>query len=230
MPYVLSYDLGTSGVKASLFDENAFCLKQNVSEYSTSYRSGGVCEQSPKDWWSALKQATASLLSAEIDATQISAIGLSGHSLGVVAIDKDGSLLSEQTPIWSDARAVNETTEFFSLVDEEEWYEATGNGLSSHLYSIFKLMWYKKHEPALYNNAIVFFGSKDYINFRLTGVIATDHSYASGSGVYDLEKQRYRTDWIAQAGLDADKFPPILESDEIIGTLQPQIAAELGIP
>ncbi|MBO5295469.1 MAG: pentose kinase [Clostridia bacterium] len=230
MPYVLSYDLGTSGIKASLFDENASCLKQTVAEYPTSYRTGGICEQSPKDWWSALKTATASLISEGIDVAQISAIGLSGHSLGVVAIDKNGNLLSEQTPIWSDARAVEETKAFFSVVDEREWYETTGCGLSSHLYSVFKIMWYQKHEPTLYQNAVTFFGTKDYINFCLTGVIATDHSYASGSGVYDLQKRCYRTDWIAKAGLDADKFPPIFESDEVIGTVRHEIAAELGLP
>ena len=230
MPYVLSYDLGTSGIKASLFDENATCLKQTVAEYPTSYRTGGICEQSPKDWWSALKTATASLISEGIDIAQISAIGLSGHSLGVVAIDKNGNLLSEQTPIWSDARAVEETKAFFSVVDEREWYETTGCGLSSHLYSVFKILWYKTHEPLLYKNAVTFFGTKDYINFRLTGVIATDHSYASGSGVYDLQARRYREDWIAQAGLELFKFPPICDSDEVIGTVLPEVAAELGLP
>ncbi|MBR7099471.1 MAG: pentose kinase [Clostridia bacterium] len=230
MKYVLSFDLGTSGVKASLFDENAACIKQTVAEYQTVYRAGNLCEQAPEEWWSAIKCATAQLVSDGVDATQISAIGLSGHSLGVVAIDKNGTLLSKYTPIWSDGRATEEAKEFFSSVDEREWYENTGCGFSPHLYSIFKLMWYKKHEPRLYADAEVFFGTKDYINYRLTGAVATDHSYASGCGAYDLTRRCYNEKWVDAAGLELAKFPRICESDEIIGAVSADAASVLGIP
>ena len=229
MKYVLSFDLGTSGVKASIFDETTACVAQTVAEYETVYRAGGICEQSPEEWWRALRTATASLLLGGFDPKQISAIGVSGHSLGVVAIDQNGVLLSKYTPIWSDGRATDEAKEFFSAVDEKEWYENTGCGFSPHLYSIFKLMWYKKHEPKLYADAAVFFGTKDYINYRLTGAVVTDHSYASGCGAYDLAKRCYNEKWITAAGLEASKLPRICESDEIVGWVTENAAAELGI-
>ena len=47
-------------------------------------------------------------------------------------------------------------------------------------------MWYAQHEPEMFGQIDRIIGTKDYINYRLTGVIATDYSYASGSGVYDL--------------------------------------------
>ncbi len=64
----------------------------------------------------------------------------------------------------------------------------TGNGFPSHLYSAFKLMWYRKNEPEMFARIATVLGTKDYINYLLTGKMYTDHSYASGIGFYDLKK------------------------------------------
>ena len=73
-------------------------------------------------------------------------------------------------------------------------------------------------------------GTKDYVNYRLTGRIATDHSYASGSGVYDLLGWNYSDDLLAAAGLPRDMLPEIVPSTEIIGRLTVEAAESLGLP
>ena len=75
----------------------------------------------------------------------------------------------------------------------------TGNGFPAALYTVFKIMWYRDNEPDIYRDAFKIIGTKDYINFRLTGVISTDHSYASGSGVYDLGRNMYHDGYIRAA-------------------------------
>ena len=57
----------------------------------------------------------------------------------------------------------------------------TGNGFPPALYSVFKLMWFRAHEPDWFGRAATILGTKDYINYRLCGVRATDFSYASGT-------------------------------------------------
>ena len=73
-------------------------------------------------------------------------------------------------------------------------------------------------------------GTKDYVNFVLTGRIATDHSYASGSGVYDLRAGHYSDAILAAAGLERSLFPEPVKSTEVIGEVRPEIAARLGLP
>ena len=73
-------------------------------------------------------------------------------------------------------------------------------------------------------------GTKDYINYRLTGRIATDYSYASGSGVYDLLGWDYSDELLTAAGLPRSIFPEIVPSTEILGELTADAAQLLGLP
>jgi xylulokinase len=105
----------------------------------------------------------------------------------------------------------------------------TGNGFPAPLYSVFKIMWYRDHEPAMFEETDTFIGTKDFINHRLTGRIATDYSYASGSGVWDLRSWRYDEELIAASGLPRSLFPEALASSEVMGTLTGEAADALGL-
>lgn len=164
-----------------------------------------------------------------VNVEEIEGLAISGHSLGVVPIDREGNLLRESVPIWSDSRAGRQAERFFEKVNEDQWYMTTGNGFPARLYSVFKILWYQDNEPEVFQKIFKVLGTKDYINFRLTGAINTDYSYASGCGVYDLVGWQYSPELLAASGLDAAIFPEIVPSTEIIGTLTPQAAESLGL-
>jgi xylulokinase len=228
--HILAFDLGTGGNKASIFDPEGRCIAEQFVPYATIYPRSGWHEQRPADWWNAVVESSRALLQAtRIDPAEIASLGISGQSLSVVPLDKDGQLLRDATPIWSDARAQAQAAEFFARVPETDWYMQTGNGFPAPLYSVFKIMWYRDNEPELFKCIDRVIGSKDYLNFRLTGRIATDYSYASGSGVYDLLGWDYAQPLIAASCLPGEIFPEILPSTEVIGTLTPDAAAELGL-
>ena len=230
MKYILAYDLGTGGVKASLFNQNGESIFNSFISYETYYPSDGFHEQNPYDWWKSIVESTNIILLKHGDYKKdIIAISLSGHSLGAVPIDRDGNLLLENIPIWSDTRAKTQSREFFKIIDKDSWYLTTGNGFPSHLYSVFKQMWYKDNMPDIYNQTYKFIGTKDYINYKLTGKIYTDHSYASGSGVYDLLNWSYKDEYITASGVSKEKFPEILASTDVIGTLNDHSAHALGL-
>ena len=230
--YILAYDFGTGGIKASLYGADGACVASGFDAYPTTYPASGFHEQSPEDWWRATVQAT-HRLTERLAPEQVKAIrvlGISGHSLGVVPLDAAGNLLKSAVPIWSDSRAGTEAEAFFREVPEEAWYMKTGNGFPPALYSVFKLMWFRGHEPDWFGRAATILGTKDYINYRLCGVRATDFSYASGTGVYDLAARRYDEDLIAASGLPRGLFPEIVSATQVLGTLTADAARELGLP
>ena len=230
-PYIIAYDLGTGGNKASIYDTSGRCLAENFVSYPTQYPATGWHEQRPGDWWSAVAKSTNRLLDeAPINRDEICCCGISGHSLGVVPLDLNGNLLRDATPIWSDSRALLQSKEFFEKVDETEWYLMTGNGFPPHLYSIFKMMWYRDNEPEMYKKIHKIIGTKDYINYKLTGNIVTDYSYASGSGVYDLVNWEYSDSLIGASNLPRELFPDIVSSTEVIGELTPEASEALNLP
>ncbi|MDR1801718.1 MAG: FGGY-family carbohydrate kinase [Lachnospiraceae bacterium] len=228
--YIIAYDLGTGGIKTSLFDEKGKKIKSVFGQCETLYPQMDFREQKPSDWWELVVRSTKDLLSSvDVEPNDIAALACSGHSLGVVPLSSDGELLLTQVPIWTDARAAKLSEQVFSNMTEEEWYLKTGNGFPAHLYSAFKILWYKRNMPDIYDKTYKFIGTKDFLNFKLTGVIATDHSYATGSGVYDLEALDYDKKLIETFGLEKEKFPYLLESSQLIGKILPRAAKELGL-
>ncbi|MFN2303705.1 MAG: FGGY family carbohydrate kinase, partial [Anaerolineales bacterium] len=126
---ILSYDLGTGGNKASIYNRDGACLASIFVPYETHYPHIGWHEQRPDDWWGAICESTRQLLHLDVvQSDEIACLGISGHSLGAVPIDSEGNLLRELTPIWSDIRAQNEAEQFFQLIDPDDWYMTTGNG------------------------------------------------------------------------------------------------------
>jgi len=228
---ILAYDLGTGGNKASLYDSEGRCLAAVFVPYETHYPQAGWHEQRPDDWWRAVVESTRQLLAAEgVDRERIECLAISGHSLGCVPLDGTGRLLRQSTPIWSDKRAGAEAAALFEAIDELRWYRLTGNGFPAGHYTVFKIMWYRRNEPEMFARIDKVVGTKDYVNYRLTGRIATDYSYASGSGVYDLTGWRYSDELIAASGLPRTLLPPIVPSTEILGELTAEAAEQLGLP
>ncbi len=115
--YIIAWDLGTGGNKASLYDVAGNCLAATFVPYQTYYPAQGWHEQRPLDWWQAIIESTRQLLqTTNIDKRAIVCCGISGHSLGVVPLDVHGNLLRESTPIWSDTRAAAQAAQFFEQV------------------------------------------------------------------------------------------------------------------
>jgi len=230
LEHVIAYDLGTGGTKASVYDAHGAALASAFISVDTHFSPEGFHEQLPEDWWQSVVQSTQNLLAKTgIAPDTVAGLAVSGHSLAAAPLGADGSLLTSLTPIWTDSRAGAQAKRFFETVDEVQWYTVTGNGFPAPLYSLFKLMWLKDNSPDLYKKAACFLGTKDYVNYRLTNVMATDHSYASGSGAYDLRNMVYRTDYLRAAGVDASKLPPLMASADIVGKLTAASAAALGL-
>ncbi len=228
---ILAYDLGTGGNKASLYDATGRCLHAVFSSYDTQYPQAGWHEQRPADWWDSVVDSTRQLLSTGVvDPASIACLAISGHSLGCVPLDADGHLLRDATPIWSDKRPTDQAARFFERIDANQWYRTTGNGFPPPHYTVFKIMWYRDHEPEMFDRISKVIGTKDYINYRLTGRIATDYSYASGTGVYDLLGWDYSDALLAAADLPRHIMPEIVPSTEILGELTADAAEELGLP
>ena len=227
---ILAWDLGTGGNKASLYNSVGECLASAFISYDTFYPAHGWHEQRPEDWWDAVVKSTRLLLEQTgLRKEEIACCGISGHSLGAVPIGKNGALLRQATPIWSDSRAMKQAEDVFSRYDEQKWYMATGNGFTPAFYSAFKIRWYRENEPHVFRDIHKVIGTKDYINYRLTGRLCTDPSYASGSGVWDLDRWAYSPELLEAMELPPELFPEVVPSTEVIGTLSEQAASELGL-
>ena len=227
---LIAYDLGTGGIKSSLFDENGHSLAESFIQYETYFPQKGWHEQAPMDWWRGVCASTKRLLEISgCDSKDIVAAALSGHNYVTVPMSRSGELLSERVPIWCDMRAYEMADAFFREIPYEDWYMRTGCGDPPECYPVLKLAWLKKYHRGLYDRADVLIGSKDFVNFKFTGRMCTDPAYAAGFGVFNLRKWDYDADIFSASGLNRSKFPEIIPTDAVVGTVTAEAAAETGL-
>lgn len=85
--YVIAHDLGTSGNKATLFNEEGMLVASYVASYRTDYAAGNRAEQNPADWWKAIIETTHALLQI-VSPDDIAGVALSGQMMGCLCVDK----------------------------------------------------------------------------------------------------------------------------------------------
>ena len=226
--FILAHDLGTTGNKASLFDQEGKVRASAFSGYPTEYPRPNWVEQNPEDWWQAVCNSTKELLSsAGVNPRSIACITFSGQMMGCVVLDRRARPLRSAL-IWADTRAQAEADTLISRVGMETAYRITGHRASAS-YSAAKIMWVRDHQPEIFAQAYKFVHAKDFIVARLTGVFATDYSDASGTNLYDLRTYDWSPEMLSAAGLDCALLPELHPSTDVVGQVLASIAGEVGL-
>ncbi len=227
-PFILAHDLGTTGNKASLFDDAGRLVASAFRGYETSHLQPIWAEQDPDDWWRAVVDATRELLDKSRVAPQdIAAVAFSGQMMGCLPVDAAGNPL-RSCIIWADQRAVTQAARLNERLGEERVYRITGHRISP-TYSASKIMWVRDNEPDCFAHAHKFLHVKDYIAHRMTGAYVTDRSDASGMNLYDLERGTWSDEILAAIDLDTRRLPEIHNSTDVIGATTEEASEQLGL-
>jgi xylulokinase len=225
---LIAHDLGTTGNKATLHSSDGRIVASINQAYDTAYRRGGVVEQDPEDWWNAVCTATRLLLERSgTPASAIEGTALSGQMMGVVLVGDDGRP-TRPSIIWADTRSHAQCDRLNAAVGAEHGYEILGHRLNP-TYSLSKLMWVREHEPEAFRAARKMCLAKDYVVFRLTGVLATDPSDASSTNAYDQSAGTWSDELLAAAELPRDLFPDVVASTTVVGQVSSEAAAATGL-
>lgn len=223
---IISHDLGTTGNKATLVDETGSVVAAVTVSYDTDFAQGGKAEQNPTDWWRALCAATRQLLTAHPHA-QIAGVSFSGQMMGAVLLDGSGEPVRPAI-IWADTRSTSQAAQLVDRVGMERGYSITGHRLNA-TYSLSKVMWVRDNDPEAFARSRHVMCAKDYVAYRLTGVMATDPSDASGTNAYDQSAGSWSEELLDASGV-GDLFTEIVPSTQIIGTVTEDASSETGLP
>jgi xylulokinase len=226
---ILAHDLGTTGNKATLFDEAGTLLGSAFYAYETDFPQTGWAEQSPEDWWRAVCETTHELIyKTAISGHDVACVTFSGQMQAAVPVDRDGLPLRSAI-IWMDQRATEQSARLAETISIQDVYKITGHRLSP-AYSLAKILWIRDHQPDLFTRTYKFLTAKDAIIARMTGRFATEPSDASGMNLYDLVEGGWSAPILAASGLAIDQLPEILPSTAVAGGIRDSIAAEVGLP
>jgi xylulokinase len=223
---ILSLNLGTTGCKTVVYDDQGRILSSWLSLYRVIYRDGNKVEQDPDDWWRAVCESMQKVLRG-IDLTSIAVVAFSGQMMGCLCLDKAGDPIGKAI-IWADMRSDKEASQLQTLIDESLFFHITGHKISAS-YTLSKLLWVKNHEPERMARTAKVVQAKDYIVSKLTGVIVTDHSDASGTNLFNLTKRQWSRTLVAIAGINAKILPEAIPSTEIAGKITIEASIATGL-
>ena len=228
--YLLSFDLGTTGVRAFLFDARGRVVGDTSRGYSTSFPRPGWAEQSPDDWWQAVGLVTRQLLAtSNVDPAKIVAISSAATSCTVVLLD-DAHQPIRPALLWMDVRAARQAERIFETGHPALRYCLAG--LSAE-WMPPKALWLKEEEPLAYNAAATVFEAIDWLTFRLTGEVTANQSTATWAWFYHPPTGDFPHDFYADIGLQdlLHRFPQrIVAPAEPVGLLSRDAAHALGLP
>jgi xylulokinase len=226
---ILTYDIGTTGNKCTVFNSLGQEIMASTVPYDTIYPRPGWSEQDPHVFRQSVITGTKELISRfGLDPGFIAGIGISGHMNGCIPVDAQGNVLYNNI-IHSDCRTWPQCGFIQQHIDFDSFYRITGNRLDPH-YTLPKVLWLKEHHPDIYRNTRYFINTKDYISYCLTGRLGiTDYSDASLTCMLDLSKQDWAYDMLKTLDVDAGKLPSLHSSYEIAGGLSKEAADLLGL-
>ena len=228
MRYVLGLDLGTSSLKAVLVDERGAIVASATRSYAIQNPHPGWAEQNPEHWWQAACAAIAALLhEAAIAGDSVVAVGVGGQMHGTVLLDAAGTVLRPAI-IWADSRTIAEARDAQATLAALGLLQRLGGGVSPG-FMLASLIWCREHEPELWKRVKTALLPKDYLRYRLTGVLASDASDGSAVPAIDLATGAWSEETFAALNLPSSLMPPLLDSAEPAGTLSAGVAAQCGL-
>ena len=229
MPYLLGSDIGTSSVKSIVISAEGELVGEAVREYPMHRPQPGWAENDPEDWVeSVLDTARRAIAHSGVEPSSIRGWSVVSQRDPAVLLDAEGRVLTPSIS-WVDRRTLDINRELTAKLGFERLVDTTGvrpiGGLTLH-----NLIWTKRNLPEIWWRLRHVLFAKDYVLYRLTGIMATDISTPSRSVMNDVR----RSDWSAAIceamEIDIGLLPPIRYKPwEVWEELSPKAASLVGL-
>ena len=241
--YIIAVDHGTSGVKVAIISVFGEVMGWEFEKTPLYLIPENGAEQNPNEWWNAFLIASKRLIAnITIPPEDLVAICVSGQWGCTVALDSEGNHLMNAIS-WLDARGAPYIQKKmkglinisgYGLRKVIKWIKKTGGGPTlTGKDPISHILFIKNEYPEIYEKTYKFLDSKDFMNFKLTGKFAATFDSIHLNWItncQDINNIYYEDKLIKILGVDKDKFPDLIKSTDVLGTLTKEVADELGIP
>jgi xylulokinase len=223
----LGIDIGTSGVKSVLVDDDDRVIAEASAPLAVDRPRPRWSEQHPETWFDAVARTLDALADGHtLQMAKVLAVGLSAQMLGVAPIDREGRALRPAL-LWNDRRATEQCRDLEAAIGN--FADLVGCRAMPG-FSAPKILWLARHEPDVIEKAKAILLTKDYVRLRLTGEIVTDLADGSATLLMDTRAGEWDDGVLAVCGIRRDQVPRIVASDAIAGVLRADLAARWRLP
>jgi xylulokinase len=240
--YVITYDVGTTGVKTCLFliSEKITLVKDAYAGYGLYMTEGGGAEQDPDEWWAALCATTKAVLTdAGLSGRDIRAVSFCSQMQGLVLTDETGAPV-RRAMSYMDGRAQKQYAEGFThglkvagynARKLATWLHRTKAAPTSIKDPVWKYKWVQENEPELFARVHSWLDVKDYLVSRFTGGQTMTEGSAYATLLFDVRpgSRGWSPKLCRELGVDINHLPRIIKAYDQAGAVTAEAAAGLGL-
>jgi xylulokinase len=228
--WLLGVDIGTGSVKALAVTLDGRPLATACVEHPMHHPRPGWAENDPDDWLRGVVGAVRQIVAADgVDPQAVAAMCVVSQRDPWVLLDAADRPLRASIA-WTDQRSEADLAEFAGrmgrpwLIDRTGVLPIAGLGLPT-------LLWIQRHDPDAWSATRRLLAPKDYVLFRLTGLVGTDLSTPARSVMNDLRTDGWSAEILAASGIAPDLLPEVIwQPWQRVAELDADAARLLGLP
>jgi sugar (pentulose or hexulose) kinase len=229
MSLLIGLDIGTTSVKAGIFEATGRQLAAVGEEYRIDHPAPNRAEIDAEAYWTATVAAIRRALGvAGADPARVAAMAVSSQGETVVPVDAQGRALGPAV-VWLDNRAGEEARELAERFGDAAVYDRTGIPSVTPTWTACKVLWWRRHEPDLFEAARRFLLVEDFILHRLSGRFVTEGSVQSSSLLFDIRSHGWWDAMLDAVGIGPERLPELVPPGAVVGTLSTGAASALGL-
>jgi xylulokinase len=233
--YILSIDLGTSGLKVALVSENGDLAATATRAVHTRMLSSDGAEQDPEAIWAAVVDAARQVLAAVPGcAASVAGISCDSQYFSIVPVDRD-LRPTMNLILWMDRRGTPQSHAIYARHPDAlaTWVEIHGMlPLPTGTDSLSHMLFVQEQLPDVHARTYKYLEPVDFLIARLTGTCSANVCTAFPlllTDNRDLSRTAYDARLIELSGIDASKLPELRAIHTRPGCLRGAVAAELGL-
>lgn len=217
MNYYLGIDIGTTGIKSVIFDNNGTPKGIGLTEYTLETPRPDIVELDAEIYWSATKSALKEAVGkAGIAPEEIKALAVTGQAETLIMTDEKGVPLRKAI-VWLDNRAVDEARTMEEHFSIEPLFRMSGQTEMLPCWPAAKILWYRENEGDLFARTAKYLMVEDFIIHRLTGTFATCRGLMPSALYYDIRTGKYDPSILKFLGIREDQLPELKDAGEVVG-------------
>ena len=225
---VLAVDIGTSSVRAMVFDSGGKILSRTQIGYPALRPQPYFEEQDPdlvrRETYRAIGEC---LAQAGAKAERVGGLAFSSQMYGIFLVDGEGRPLSFNV-LWSDGRAERQAAEVKGRDGSSPLYAVTGCPANS-IYPLAKIRWFREERPSIFEKAARFVSIKEYVLAPLIGDWVVDHSMASATGLLDISSRRWSEAALMAAGMVPERLSRPVPGDAAFPLVNAELRRDWGL-
>lgn len=231
MSLLLGLDLGSTSIKANIYDEKGNLVAGGsrptiLSHPDKEHPNWAIWH--PEDVWNSVKESISGALKNISLKDDLRAISVTGFGMDGLPIDKNGKWLFPFIS-WHCPRTEKQSREWSQKVGSDKIFSITGKQVMP-IDTVYRILWIKENHPEILEKTYKWLLIEDYINYLLCGEISTDYSMASSTSLLDQKTRNWSDELVKKADFDFSILPPVMPSGTVLGNILPEISRDTGLP